>query len=206
MPLKHASNLQQQIYQFIVNYIKKNQKPPTIREIGHAMGITSTGHIDHHLAALEKKGVIEREARKSRAIKLTKPQMGIPIRGTIAAGTPINIFPDVIEFLPVDSESQDEDAFALIVQGQSMIDDHICDGDYVIIKPQLTCQNGDIVVATHMQDGVSGSATLKRFFQENDQVRLQPANVAMEPILIPQQVWDSEWGVQGKVLSIHRQC
>ena len=205
MSVKQSSSLQQQIYQFIVNYIKKNQKPPTIREIGHAMGISSTGHIDHHLAALAKKGVIEREARKSRAIKLTKPQMGIPIRGTIAAGTPINIFPDVLEFLPVDSALQDEDAFALIVRGQSMIDDHICDGDYVIIKPQVTCQNGDIVVATHMQDGVSGSATLKRFFQENDQVRLQPANVEMDPILIPQQVWDGEWGVQGKVVSIHRQ-
>jgi repressor LexA len=205
MSLKQSSSLQQQIYQFIVNYIKKNQKPPTIREIGHAMGISSTGHIDHHLTALEKKGVIEREARKSRAIKLTKPQIGIPIGGTIAAGTPINIFPDVLEFLSVDSALQDEEVFALIVRGQSMIDDHICDGDYVIIKPQLTCQNGDIVVATHMQDGVSGSATLKRFFQENDQVRLQPANVEMDPILIPQQVWDSEWGVQGKIVSIHRQ-
>ena len=205
MSLKQTSSLQQQIYQFIADHIEEKQMPPTNREIGNAVGISSTGHINHHLAALEKKGLIEREARKSRAIKLIQPQVGIPIRGTIAAGTPIDIFPNVLEYRSVDSALQHKDAFALIVKGQSMIDDHICDGDCVIIKPQSTCLNGDIVVATHIQDGVSGSATLKRFFQESEQVRLQPANVEMEPILIPKQVWDSEWSIQGKVISIHRQ-
>src|SRR5450759_3301818 len=205
MTLKQASNLQQQIYQFIVNFINEEQMPPTNREIGHAMGIASTGHIDHHLAELEKKGLIERVARRSRAIKLTKPQVGIPIRGAIAAGAPIDIFPDILEFLPAYPALQKEDAFALIVRGWSMIDDHICDGDYVVIKPQSTCQNGDIVIATHVQDGGSGSVTLKRFFQGHEQVRLQPANAKMKPILIPKCEWDLEWSVQGKVVSILRQ-
>lgn len=104
----------------------------------------------------------------------------------------------------MDPALQKEDAFALIVHGESMIDDHICDGDYVIIKPQLTCQNNEIVVATHLQDGVSGSVTLKRFFQEQEHVRLQPANSAMAPICIPRLVWDREWSVQGKVIAILR--
>jgi repressor LexA len=97
MSLKQTSDLQQQIYQFIVNYIHEEQIPPTNREIGRAVGIASTGHINHHLTALEKKGMIERKARRGRAIKLIKPQVGIPIRGTIAAGTPIDIFPDILE-------------------------------------------------------------------------------------------------------------
>ena len=89
-----------------------------------------------------------------------------------------------------------------------MIEDHICDGDYVVVKPQSTCQNGDIVVAVHMQEGVEGSATLKRFFQEkdHDRVRLQPANSELDPILIPRNIWDREWQVQGKVVAIFRQC
>jgi repressor LexA len=125
-------------------------------------------------------------------------------RGAIAAGAPLDIFPDLPEFLPVDPTLQKGDAFALIVRGESMIDDHICDGDYVIIKPQLTCQNNEIVVAIHMQEGMSGSATLKRFFQEKEHVRLQPANIAMEPIFISSDVWDQEWSVQGKVIAILR--
>jgi len=101
-----------------------------------------------------------------------------------------------------------ENAFALVVKGRSMIEDHICDGDYVVVKPQKTCQNGDIVVAVHMQEGVEGSATLKRFFQEkdHDRVRLQPANSELDPILIPRTIWDREWQVQGKVVAIFRQC
>ncbi len=205
MSLKQTRDLQQQIYQFIVNYINEEQMPPTNREIGRAMGIASTGHINHHLAALEKKGLIERKARKGRAIKLTQPQRGIPIRGTIAAGAPIDIFPDILEFLPVDPTLQKEGAFALIVRGWSMIDDHICEGDYMIIKPQSTCQNGDIVIAIHVQDEVNGKVTLKRFFQEQEQVRLQPAHAKIRPLLLPKHEWNLEWSVQGKVVSILRQ-
>jgi repressor LexA len=96
------------------------------------------------------------------------------------------------------------------VKGRSMIEDHILDGDYVVIKPQTTCQNGDIVVALHRTEGSSGQgqATLKRFYQEkeHDRVRLQPANSEMDPIFVPKTEWDREWVVQGKVVAIFRQC
>jgi repressor LexA len=204
MSLKQARNIQQQIYQFIVTFLREHHRPPTNREIGVALNINSTGHISHHLKELEKKGLIEREARKSRGIKLTNAQIGIPIKGTIAAGVPLDIFPDLLGVLSLDPALAKEDAFALIVQGQSMIDDSICDGDYVIIQSQSMCQNGDIVVATHLHGGVGGSATLKRFFQEPERVRLQPANATMAPILIPSEVWDREWRIQGRVLAVLR--
>jgi repressor LexA len=138
------------------------------------------------------------------------PAQGIPLVGAIAAGEPLDIFPASEQpLVDVSSNLGDsENAYALVVKGRSMIEDHICDGDYVVVKPQKTCQNGDIVVAVHMQEGVSGSATLKRFFQEkeHDRVRLQPANSELEPILIPKSVWDREWQVQGKVVAIFRHC
>lgn len=184
--------------------------PPTNREIGREMQIASTGHVDYHLTMLEKKGLISRQPKKSRGIKLIKhTQSGIPIMGMIAAGEPLDIFSDSEQSIDMGQQLvESENAYALIVKGRSMIEDHICDGDYVVVKPQSTCQNGDIVVAVHMQEGVSGSATLKRFFQEkeHDRVRLQPANSELEPILIPRSVWDREWQVQGKVVAIFRQC
>jgi repressor LexA len=197
------SDLQDRIYAFILTSITTQGMPPTIREIGRAMGIPSTGHIDHHLTMLEKKGRIVRLPGKSRGMKLTQPA-GIPIRGTIAAGTPLDIFADTPAFLQVDQSFQAANVFALVVRGQSMIDDSICDGDYVVVTPQHTCENGDIVVATHVQAGISGSATLKRFFQEHDHVRLQPANSAMKPLLVPKKEWDREWVVQGKVIALFR--
>ncbi len=211
MSSEQTSEIQRKMYDFIERYIKAEGMPPTNREIGRAMNIASTGHVDYHLTILEKRGMISRQQKKSRGIKLTKqPSNGVPVAGTIAAGQPLDIFPS--------SEQQTvslgnglvdtENAFALIVKGRSMIEDHICDGDYVVVKPQTTCQNGDIVVAVHMQEGVEGSATLKRFFQEkdHDRVRLQPANSELDPILIPRSIWDQEWQVQGKVVAIFRQC
>ena len=147
--------------------------------------------------------------KKSRGIKLTKQTRGVPVKGRIAAGEPLDIFSDTMESLDMDLDLVDsENSYALVVRGRSMIEDHICDGDYVVIKPQTTCQNGDIVVAVHMQEGIEGSATLKRIFQEkeHDRVRLQPANSELDPILIPKSVWDREWQVQGKVVAIFRQC
>ena len=207
---EQVSEMQRRMYDFIVQYIKKEGMPPTNREIGQAMKIASTGHVDYHLTLLEKKGWISRQGKKSRGIKLMKPINGVPVTGTIAAGQPLDIFPDAEQTQLVDIGSQTvdaENAYALVVKGRSMIEDHICDGDYVVVKPQNTCQNGDIVVAVHLQEGVEGSATLKRFFQErdHDRVRLQPANSEMDPIFIPKSVWDREWQVQGKVVAIFRQ-
>ncbi len=207
MSLEQASEIQRRMYDFIASYMKSEGMPPTNREIGRELQIASTGHVDYHLTMLEKKGLISRQPKKSRGIKLTKASVGIPVMGAIAAGEPLDIFSDATERVDLGREPVDgENAYALIVKGRSMIEDHICDGDYVVIKPQSICQNGDIVVAVHMQEGVSGSATLKRFFQEkeHDRVRLQPANSELEPILIPKSVWDREWQVQGKVVAIFR--
>ena len=210
MSSEQASEIQRRMYDFIEKYIKAEGMPPTNREIGRAMNIASTGHVDYHLTILEKKGMISRQEKKSRGIKLTKPNNGVAIKGTIAAGQPLDIFPsEDQQTISVGTGLVDaENAFALVVKGRSMIEDHICDGDYVVVKPQSTCQNGDIVVAVHMQEGVEGSATLKRFFQEkdHDRVRLQPANSELDPILIPRNIWDREWQVQGKVVAIFRQC
>lgn len=211
MSSEQASEIQRNMYEFIVKYMKLEGMPPTNREIGREMKIASTGHVDYHLTMLEKKGLIARQPKKSRGIKLTKQvtQSGVPVMGTIAAGEPLDIFPDSEQAIDIGQNLVDsEDAYALIVKGRSMIEDHICDGDYVVVKPQSTCKNGDIVVAVHMQEGISGSATLKRFFQEkdHDRVRLQPANSELEPILIPKSVWDREWQVQGTVVAIFRQC
>lgn len=209
MSLEQASEIQRRMYDFIVSYMKSEGMPPTNREIGREMHIASTGHVDYHLSMLEKKGVISRQPKKSRGIKLTKPSRSVPVMGAIAAGEPLDIFSDSTTSVDLGRELvEGENSYALIVRGHSMIEDHICDGDYVVIKPQPTCQNGDIVVAVHMQEGVSGSATLKRFFQEKDydRVRLQPANSELEPILIPKSVWDREWQIQGKVVAIFRQC
>jgi repressor LexA len=207
MSSEQASDIQRRMYDFIVDYMDREGMPPTNREIGRALNIASTGHVDYHLTILEKKGLITRQPKKSRGIKLTKQSHGIRIMGAIAAGEPIDIYTDPEQTVDIGRTLSDSDkAYALVVKGRSMIEDHICDGDYVVIKPQKTCQNGDIVVAVHMQEGVSGSATLKRFFQEkeHDRVRLQPANSELEPIFVPKSVWDREWEIQGKVIAIFR--
>jgi repressor LexA len=209
MKSEPEDNLQRRVYACIVDFIDEQGMPPTIREIGRAVNVESTGHIDHILRMLEKQGFIERQKGQSRGIKLTRPT-GIPVIGTIAAGKPIDVFDqkdqEPLELLSTTRDFQRARAFALLVCGQSMIDDSICNGDYVIIRPQHTCENGDVVVATHLQSGTSGSATLKRFFQEHDQVRLQPANAEMESIVIQKSTWDREWEVQGKVIAILRPC
>ena len=208
MSTDQASDIQKRMYSFIVNYIRGEGMPPTNREIGHELKIASTGHVDYHLTMLEKKGLISRQPKKSRGIKLIQQPFGIPIKGAIAAGEPLYISEENDQTVDVGREFEHDNTYALVVQGRSMIEDHICDGDYVVIKPQQTCENGDIVVAVHLEQGLEGSATLKRFFQEKDhnRVRLQPANSELEPIFVPKSEWDAEWKVQGKVVAIFRQC
>ena len=213
MSIEQTSEIQRKMYEFIVNYMKREGMPPTNREIGRELGIASTGHVDYHLTMLEKKSLIVRQPKKSRGIKLVKQDesvpAGIPLVGTIAAGEPLDIYADGSQRIDMGRDFIDsENCYALIVKGRSMIEEHICDGDYVVIQPQHICQNGDIVVAVHKFEGESGSATLKRFFQEkdHDRVRLQPANSELDPILIPKSVWDREWEIQGKVVAIFRQC
>lgn len=206
MSSEQASDIQLRIYDFIVAYMRKEGMPPTNREIGQAMKIASTGHVDYHLSMLEKKNYIVREPKKSRGIKLAQQtRLGIPIVGSIAAGLPIETYVEPGQVLEVGQNVDQQNTYALEVKGDSMIEDHICSGDYVVIKPQISCQNGDIVVAVHFLEENKSSATLKRFFLEHDQVRLQPANSDMEPIYVPKREWDTEWRVQGKVVAIFRQ-
>ncbi len=207
MASEHTSDIQSRMYEFIASYMKKEGMPPTNREIGHELKIASTGHVDYHLSMLEKKGYISRQPKKSRGIKLIRPSHGIRVLGSIAAGQPLEIFDDSEQLIDIGHELEHENTYALVVKGRSMIEDHICDSDYVVIKPQASCENGDIVVAVHVQEGAMGSATLKRFFQEKDQnrVRLQPANSEIDPIYVPKSEWDEEWQVQGKVVAIFRQ-
>ena len=113
---------------------------------------------------------------------------------------------DPEKLLDVVADLEQQNTYALVVKGHSMSDDHIADGDYIVVKPQTTCENGDIVVAVHLVPGGEGQATLKRFFQEDEKVRLQPANSEKEPIFISRSEWDKEWQVQGKVVAIFRQA
>ncbi len=204
MSSEHTSDIQKNIYNFIIKYMRDEGMPPTNREIGKAMNIASTGHVDYHLSMLEKKGYITRESKKSRDIKLVEDPFGIPVMGSIVAGEPLEVFSDSAEAIDVGRDIEQQGTYALVVKGQSMIEDYICDKDYVVIKPQNTCEDGDTVVAVHLQR--NGRATLKRFFQEKerDRVRLQPANSEMDPIYVPKSEWDNEWQVQGKVVAIFR--
>lgn len=203
--LAELSDIQRRIYNFIVDYSHREGRPPTNREIGAALSIQSTGHVDYHLGRLQKLGMIEREPRTSRGIRLRSRVRGLVVRGTIAAGSPLDIF------APPDQETLDltvhSNGYVLHVRGNSMIDDHINDGDYVLIDPQAYVGDGDIIVATHKSaEGEAGAATLKRIYKEANRVRLQPANSTMEPIFVGKGEWDREWEVQGKVTAMYRRC
>jgi repressor LexA len=172
---------QQEIYEFIKDKIMNRGYGPTVREIGAHFDIRSPNGVMCHLKALEKKNVIVRDERMSRAIQLTDaPQLkrtSLPMAGQIAAGTPVLAVENVerIDFAPLFDDSTQ---FCLKVKGDSMIDDHIADGDYAVIRRQTTARDGDIVVA--LVDG--HEATLKRFYRERGRFRLQPANATMAPI------------------------
>lgn len=171
---------QQEIFDFLKDKILNRGYGPTVREIGLKFGIRSPNGVMCHLKALEKKGLITRESHMSRAIQLSDPpnkRTSLALAGTIAAGTPVLAVQqdERIDFGDLFGE---EDHFCLRVKGDSMIDDSIADGDYVIIHRQPTAKNGEIVVA--VVDGED--ATLKRFYKESGRIRLEPANKKMQPI------------------------
>ncbi len=211
------SERQRGLLLFIEDYVQDYGRPPTNREIGNGLGIPSTGHVDYHLKALEKKGYITRESRTSRGIRLVasvrKPgkqfkvtaiPAGMRVMGTIAAGEPI-AFGDEFETLDMlNPRTYSDEAYALRVHGESMIEDGIFDGDFVVIEPSKTPHTRDIIVATNVADGARGAATLKRFFREESRIRLQPANKDFDPIFVPAEEWDNAWEVQGKVVAIVR--
>jgi repressor LexA len=211
---KHDAERKVRILDFIAATLRARGYPPSVREIARAVGLASTSAVHHHLQILEREGYLERGAAQSRAIRLTPtaalrlglsgelmPQSAIseahllPIVGEIAAGGPIEAYQDASESMAVpDLLAPSGDAYVLKVRGDSMIEAHIADGDFVLIRPQSTARNGDIVVAQVDDNGV----TLKTFFKEKDRVRLQPANAAYAA-----QYYD-DVRIQGKLIGVIR--
>ena len=201
------SERQQKILDFIRDFFQDNMYPPTIREIGHAVGISSTSVVNYNLNKLVDAGLIERNKEVSRGIRLLEggPQLGmrgVPILGHIAAGQPITVFPESREAadtldLATDVVGRAEEVYALRVQGDSMIDALVDSGDLVILNHQKTAVNGDMVAAW-LKD--REETTLKYFFAEGSMVRLQPANAHYEPLKVPA----DQVEVQGKVIAIIR--
>lgn len=187
----NSKTRQTDILRFI--YTRANEKgyPPTIREIGEAVNLSSTSTVHGHLTRLEKKGLINRDATKPRALELTPKglkeigvhQQGIPLLGVVTAGEPILAVEDATDFFPVppNLSSKDQNLFMLTIRGESMINAGILDGDQVIVRKQDIAQDGDIVIAMTDED----EATCKRFFKEKDHIRLQPENNYMDPIILP---------------------
>jgi repressor LexA len=191
---------QREIYDFIRVKIETRGYGPTVREIGDEFDIKSPNGVMCHLKALEKKGLIKRDPFSARAIQLVDYRPGfssLPFLGTVAAGSPTLAAPteDRLEFNEVFGGSNN---YVLRVRGQSMIDDHIDDGDYVVIRKQATASNGESVVAM-----VDSEVTLKRFYKEKDHIRLEPANGKMNPIIV-----DDTRDVQilGVLVGVLRKC
>ena len=184
---------QREILEFITQSIRERGYPPTLREIGVQFGIRSTNGVNDHLRALEKKGHLQREDLKSRALRPVGPRgpvrsptrdedmVEIPIIGRVAAGAPLLAVENVEDTVKVDRFfiGQTKEVFALRVKGDSMIEDGIFDGDYIFVRKQLQANRGDIVVAM-----INDEATVKRYYPEGDTIRFQPANSAMQPILV----------------------
>lgn len=198
------------ILEAIGELTERNHRPPTNRELGMYLGGKSTGHIDYHLRILREQGKIHHDAKKSRGIALADglqresvPQRAtqVPVVGTIAAGRPIEAVLERDQYVAVPGVS-DENLFALRVRGKSMIEDLIDDGDIVVCRRQNAAQNGDTVVALLTSGPTeSGEATLKRFYQENDRIRLEPRNSSMQPIYVK----PDELMIQGKVVTVIRE-
>jgi len=175
---------QQAVYHFIRDKIRNRGYGPTVREIGQNFGIRSPNGVMCHLKALEKKGVINREPNMSRAIQLAMEpaqERGLPLAGRIAAGVLHEAVEqsDRVDFNEIFDPS-DKSLFLLEVSGESMIEDQIADGDFVVIRKQRTARKGQIVVAVTDE----GEATLKRWYPEKNRIRLEPANSTMKPIFV----------------------
>jgi repressor LexA len=176
---------QQEIFDFVKRYVSEHGYPPTVRDIGKAIGLTSSSTVHAHLGNLERLGLLRRDPTKPRAIEVlvdkarqsVKP-VGLPVVGQVAAGAPVLAEENIEEYVPVPGIAGGEDGeFVLRVKGDSMKDAGILEGDYVIVRRQESATDGEIVVAL-----VGEEATVKRFFKEKDRVRLEPANKAYKPI------------------------
>lgn len=199
------SKRQQMILDYIKDEVQKKGYPPSVREIAQAVGLASSSTVHGHLARIESKGYIRRDPTKPRAIEIleisaeatiSKEVLYAPVIGKVTAGIPITAVENIEEFIPIPKTTAgpDDHLFVLIIQGESMIEAGILDGDMVIVKQQNTANNGDIVVAMTEEN----EATVKRFFKEKDHIRLQPENATMEPLIY------SNVTVLGKVVGLYR--
>lgn len=200
------STRQQAILDYIKEQVKLKGYPPSVREIAEAVGLASSSTVHGHLSRLESKGFIRRDPTKPRAIEILDfdEESNIPkdearyapVIGKVTAGIPITAVENIEEFVPIPSSTAkpDENLFVLVIDGESMIEAGILDGDMVIVKQQNTAQNGDIVVAMTEDD----EATVKRFFKEKDHIRLQPENSTMEPLIY------HNVSILGKVVGLYR--
>lgn len=195
------SKRQREIFDFISRHLSRHGYPPTVREIGKAVGLHSSSTVHAHLAKLEKLGVLKRDPTKPRAMEVlverAKQAMrptGLPLVGHVAAGEPILAEENVEEYLQVpDVIGGEAGDYILRVRGDSMIGAGILDGDFAVVRPAKQARNGEIVVAM-----IESDATVKRFFKEKDHVRLQPENARMKPI----RTKDAE--ILGRVVGVFR--
>jgi len=203
--MKEISDRQKQIYQYIKRTVQEKGYPPSVREIGNAVGLQSSSTVHGHLAKLQDKGYIKRDPTKPRAIEIVQaenqaytPVIQVPVLGKVTAGLPITAVENVDEYFPLPEHftaNHNSEIFLLNVAGDSMIDAGIFDGDRVIVRKQNIAHNGDIIVAMTDED----EATVKRFYKEKGYYRLQPENPALEPIYL-----DSVT-VLGKVVGLFRE-
>ncbi len=207
---RELTRRQQQILDFIRAEIHRRGYPPSVREIGDAVGLSSSSTVHSHLAAIEAKGYIRRDPSKPRALEVfdfrdTDAALdysrihSVPLVGQVAAGQPILAAENIEATIPLPAEFAGDRTFILKVRGDSMIDAGILDGDHVVVRQQESADNGDIVVAI-ISDEYSGEpvATVKRFFRESGRIRLQPENPALDPI------YARDVTVVGKVVALFR--
>ena len=206
------SKRQREIFDFVVKYADKHGYPPTVREIGEAVGLASPSTVHAHLANLERAGYLKRDPTKPRALEVVHrgrtpvsapvqvaEAHRLPLVGEIAAGGPLLAEQNIEDYVGVPAPlSSGGEEFLLRVKGESMIDAGILPGDYVVVQRQQTARDGDVVVALAGEDEAADEATVKRFFRENGRIRLQPENSALEP-LFPDHVQ-----ILGKVTGVFR--
>jgi repressor LexA len=185
---------QREILEFLREHKRSHAYPPTVREIGQAVGLSSSSTVQNHLNALEQKGFIRRDPTKSRTVEVVGEEQNgsnvialraftVPLVGRVAAGSPVLAEENIEDTLTVGPEIAGDDSYALRVHGDSMIEAGIYDGDIVVVRPQREASNGTIVVARIENDNTGEhEVTVKRFYREGGRVRLQPENSTMEPI------------------------
>ncbi|ATH60241.1 MULTISPECIES: transcriptional repressor LexA [Staphylococcus] len=206
--MRELTKRQNEIFEYIKQTVHSKGYPPSVREIGEAVGLASSSTVHGHLSRLEEKGYIKRDPTKPRAIEIVTEQLGesanmestihVPVIGKVTAGIPITAVENVEEYFPLPehfTSTHNSDIFILNVVGDSMIEAGILDGDKVIVRSQTIAENGDIIVAMTEEN----EATVKRFYKEKTRYRLQPENSTMSPIYLDQVT------VLGKVVGLFRE-